>query len=374
VKVLFFCNLLPRKSGSFERFLAELAERFRQGDDTLIFAFAGEPVAPVAEAIVSAGAQWDVISGWSDGFTEHPWRFCGPALELLRRHRPDVAAVHFGNEIPSLAVSLLAPIFGRRGVKWVWQQDQQISPPSALTSRLSRIRLLSLRFDRYIAVYEGGRQSLVARGIPACRTAVIRNSVADYTPRRGRGWLRQETAIPRDATVLATVGSLVKRKRHDFLMGAMRRLPADIHLVVAGDGPMGEALRRQCEETGLNDRVHFLGLRDDVREVVSDADIYVHASTAETCTYATTESMCAGKPAVVTEAGAACEQIRDGVSGYVVDPGDMEGFAARVLELARDPAKREAMGGEARRRWDAMLRVETQAAGYHSLYRSVAGL
>jgi glycosyltransferase involved in cell wall biosynthesis len=84
--------------------------------------------------------------------------------------------------------------------------------------------------------------------------------------------------------------------------------------------------------------------------------------------------MCAGKPAVVTEAGAAREQIRDGVSGYVVDPGDMEGFAARVLELARDPAKREAMGGEARRRWDAMLRVETQAAGYHSLYRSVAGL
>jgi glycosyltransferase involved in cell wall biosynthesis len=265
----------------------------------------------------------------------------------------------------------MAPSRGAHRIRWVWQQDQQISDPSRVTSRLSRLRLLSSRFDRFVAVYEGGRRSLAARGIPADRTVVIPNSVADYQPRREAGWLRRELGVPQDTVLLVNVGSLVPRKRHDFLLRAMTRLPTREHLAVVGDGPLAEVLQAKCRAAGIADRVHFLGLRDDVREMFSEADIYVHASTAETCTYATTESMCAARPAVVTEAGAAREQIADNVSGHVVGVDDLDGFAARVSELAGDPARRAAMGQEARRRWDALLRVETQATGYHALYRSL---
>jgi glycosyltransferase involved in cell wall biosynthesis len=374
MKTLLFCNLVPRKNGSFERFLVELAVRFRQSDDTLVFAFAGEPVAQVAGALGAEGARWVVISGWSDGFAEHPWRFCVPALQLLREHRPDVAVVHFGNEMPSLVVNLLAPLLGCRGVKWVWQQDQQIAPPSMLTSRLSRIRLLSPVFDRFVAVYDGGRASLVARGVPPEKMAVILNSVADYAPRREEGWLRRELGIPRDSSVLLSVGSLVPRKRHEFLLRAMERVPAGTHLVLVGDGPLRETLRQQSRSMGIADRVHVLGLRDDARDVLCEVDVYVHSAISEGSVYALAESMCAGKPAVVTDAGAAREQIADGVSGYVVGPADLDGFAARVAELARDQGKREEMGKEARRRWDAMFRVKTQATQYHMLYRALVEL
>lgn len=371
MRVLFFCNLLPRKQGSFERFLVELAARFRQGGDTVVFAFAGEPVPAVGDALRSAGACWEVIEGWSDGLRERPWRFCVPALRLLRRHRPDVAAVHFGNEMPALIVSLLAPLCGCRGVKWVWQQDQQVSDPSFLTAHLSRLRILAVRFDRFVTVYEGGRRSLISRRIPAAKVAVIHNAVADHRPIRDSGWLRKELGLGDKEILLGTVGSLLPRKRHEFLLEALRRLPADSHLLIVGDGPLGDALRGRAATMGLPDRVHWLGLRNDVREILQEVDVYVHASLAETCTYATTESMCAGKPAVLTDAGAAREQVADGVSGYVVSPDDLDGFVARVGELVAAPAMRVAMGREARLLWEKRFRVEAQASGYHALYRSL---
>jgi glycosyltransferase involved in cell wall biosynthesis len=287
-------------------------------------------------------------------------------------HRPDVAVVHFGNELPAFAASLLGPLVGAGGMKWVWQQDQQIADPSPLAARLNRLRLLALRFDHFVAVYQGGKASLLARGVPAARISVIHNSVSDHGPDRGRGWLRKELDLESDAVLLVGVGSLIPRKRHNLLLQVLRAAGRRTHLVIAGDGPLRQELESRVAEMGLDRRVHLLGLRNDVRDILTEADLYVSAAVAEGCNYTLLEAMATGVPAVVTESGAAREQIEDGVSGYVVGLNDVAGFACRVEALLSDADRRRAMGDAARELWARMFRIEDAASKYRELYRRLA--
>ncbi len=378
--VLHFCNLIPDKEGAFEHLLCCNAEEFAAHGDRYVAVFARMPIEPVRQRLKASGAVLETIPEWSEGGgREHPWRFVVPALRLLKRERPDIAVVQFGNELPALALSLLGDISGPRSVKWLWAQDQQVCDPSPVTSRVNRLRVLSWRFDHFLAVYDGGKVSMAKRGVPAERITAISNSIPDHTPTRTPGWLREELGVEPNSLLVVSVAWLVKRKRMDFVMDAFRAAsealqpgPA-IHLLVVGDGPERESLRRSAEAAGIASRVNFMGLRNDVRDIVADCDLLLHASRAETCTFVITEAMCASVPSVVTFAGAAREQIEDGVSGYVLDPEDRDGFVARVAELLGDGERRAAFGRAARERWSARYRVELAAKKYYEMYRGLAG-
>jgi len=376
MKVLHFCNLIPNKTGAYESLLAAIGKEFHAHGDELVMAFAGGPIPPVAEALREQGVKWRIIDGWSDGRGgERPWRFCRPALRLLRKERPDVATVHFGNELPSLLVRTLAP-HGPKRTRWIWEQDQQIRDPSALTARVSRIRLLGCGFDRLVAVYDGGRDSLLRRRVPAGRIEVIYNAVGDYEPARKPGWLREELGLGANDIAVVTTGWLVARKRIDFVLKAFSATLLGtrhtVRLIVLGGGPLRGALEREAAELGVSRQTRFFGQRNDVREILAEADVLVHASEGEGSTYALIESMCAGIPAVVTEAGAAREQIADGATGFVLGRNDYAGFADRLLSLVNGRALRRRLGAAARERWQQFYRLEVAAKKYHELYRAVA--
>jgi glycosyltransferase involved in cell wall biosynthesis len=425
-----------------------------------VVVFAGEPIPEVVDLFRTARLRWVIMPEWASGPGRvHAWGFVIPALRLIRKERPDVVAVHFGNEMPTLAASLLCQLMGwgarlfsllttqqlnnsttSRPPRWVWEQDQQIKDPGRISSKLSKIRLLGLGVDRYLAVYEGGRESMLKRGIPAKKISVIYNSVAPYTPTRPKGWLRQElaevdyrpltidhgpqAADPCEAppafrsnvyglrsivspVLLVTNGSLIPRKRIDFILKACGELEkksqsqilegglerteergsssasmvyglkskVSVHpwrLLVIGEGPERERLRALATELGISDRVNFLGMRNDVREILPECDIYLHASLAETCTYAVTEAMAASLPVLMTVAGAAREQIEEGVTGYVLERYDAEGFKVRLRDLVLTRPLRASMGKAAVIRWQERYRVDIAARKYHALYTEVA--
>jgi glycosyltransferase involved in cell wall biosynthesis len=399
---LFFCNLIPNKTGAFERVLTELGRVHSEHGDRLILVLAGAPIPEVAEWFRQAGVEWRVLSGWSEagrkpdggslkpeseyggigvsgcryneGARVRPWRFVVPALRLLHRFKPDVAVVHFGNELPSLAVCLLAPLIGRRGIKWVWQQDQQISPPGWLAQRVSRIRLLGWRFDRFVTVYEGGRQSLVLRSIPQERVAVVYNGVSDPDQLAHRERARTLMGATEQTVLLMGAGSMILRKRQEFLLNALAQVakgqdPAAVRLVLVGDGPERQRLEELAKAIGVESRVVFLGRRNDVSTLLCGADMFVHAAMAEGCAYVLAEAMAAGLPLVVTEAGAAREQVEDGVNGFVVASDDRRGFEQRLALLIGDVALRRRMGEASRKRWERLFQVEQQAQAYWEIYR-----
>jgi glycosyltransferase involved in cell wall biosynthesis len=388
MKTLFFCNLIPLKLGALEKALAGIAQEFKNAGDEFVVVFSREPIAPVAELLRSNGARWHVLKEWADGPGQvRPWGYVFPALHLLRVERPDVAVVHFGNEIPTGVTILLSRLLGMGRIKWVWQQDQQIQDPGRVAKCVSRIRLLSLVADHFVAAYEGGRASCRKRGIPMEKITVIRNSVSRYHPARPANWLRQELGIGAEDVILTTIGSLIPRKRIDFILrccaahcpeGAssgcsvannVTPVLPPWRLLVIGDGPEREQLALLAQELGIASRVHLLGLRNDVREILAVSDIYVHAASAEACPYAITESMAAGIPAVVLDAGAAKEQVENGVSGYVLEDADQAVFSARLQGLMADVEKRAEMGRRAETRWRNRFTLEATAPEYHRLYR-----
>ncbi len=374
MKVLFFCNLVPEKFGAYEGFLVALTQALTAAGDTLEIVFGGVPAPAMADRLRTEGLSWRVLEGWTDGAgREHAWAFPRGALRLLRATRPDLAVVNYGNELPALTAALLAPLAGGRGVRWIWQQHQQVRDPAGAARYLSRLRLLALRFGGFIAVYDGGAASLRRRGVPADRIAVVYNGIRDVEPRRPAGWLRRELGVASATRVLITTGWLISRKRIDFILHALVRVRArvapPVALLVVGDGPERARLEALSRELGLAEWVFFLGIRQDVRDLLFEADVLVHASRAETCTYAITEAMAAGRPAVVTEAGAAREQIVAGETGDVVAADDRDGFVEALVRLLEDDHARARQGAAARQRFLARYRVEDAARTYVSVLR-----
>ena len=186
MRATFLCNLIPGKTGAFEQFVAAAGRECAARGHRLDLVFADEPSPAVAELFRHAGLSWRVIRGWSDAADRVNSRaFLAQAPRIVRALSPDVRVVHFGNELPSLAVAATARVAGCR-TKWVWQQHQQVADPGPLARRVSRLRVLAALFDHFIAVYDGGRRSLRLRGIPERKISVVYNGIVDHVPARRR--------------------------------------------------------------------------------------------------------------------------------------------------------------------------------------------
>lgn len=387
MKIFHFCNLYPDKLGSFERWLVNIGVAIREGGDVSIICVAGKPIGQIADMLQKVCVRWYVNEKWSDGKgNEHPWQFCLPALKLISCERPDLVVVSFGNEFPCMVVRIISWLMGMHRCRWVWVQHQQIRDPSWFTHRFSRIRMLSWFFDHITTVYEGGRQSILLRGVSAEKVSTIYNGSDEPNTVKIRGWLRNEIGVSMDSVVIACTSWLIERKRIDFLIrsfsellkscsagntDAMKRsLPV---LIIIGDGPLRKQLEELAVELQVGGNVYFLGVRNDINDVLKDVDIFALSSKAEACANAILEAMALSLPVVATDAGASREQVIDGVSGYVVGLDDFNGFVSALKKLEADAPLRREMGVKARRRWEQGFSSIKSARNHYALWCKLIG-
>jgi glycosyltransferase involved in cell wall biosynthesis len=140
------------------------------------------------------------------------------------------------------------------------------------------------------------------------------------------------------------------------------------------DGHAGyaEGLHRRTGALGLADRVTFLGARTDVPEILASLDVLVHCPTApEPLGRVLAEAMAVGRPVVAARSGGIPEVVEEGVTGFLVEPGDVAGFASAVVRLLEDPALRERLGSSGRRRAEARFGVEAHVSAVLDAYRAV---
>lgn len=132
-----------------------------------------------------------------------------------------------------------------------------------------------------------------------------------------------------------------------------------VELTVAGDGPRDEELGELAGEVGVQDRVDFLGLRNDVHDLMQEADVFVHPATwEEAFGYTVMEAMASGCPVIASEVGGIPELIVDGECGLLCPPGDDREIARRIRSLAESPGLRADLGEAARRRAEAGFTLE----------------
>jgi len=183
--------------------------------------------------------------------------------------------------------------------------------------------------------------------------------LGDGVAARGRLGLSPTT------TVLLIVGRLVPLKGHRYLLSALaglRRARRDVVLLVVGDGPLRDSLRRSVEALDLKDATRFLGGRQGlVEETLGAADIVVVPSLSEGFGLVALEAMAAGRPCVASRTGGLPEIVADDDSGILVPPGDVNALTAALDRLVSNPGLRAAMGRRGRalveERFDIRVRV-----------------
>lgn len=214
------------------------------------------------------------------------------------------------------------------------------------------LRLAARRGWRLLAVAPSVHRHLVDDlGLPAEQVRTVWSGVGEpQTPARPAGALRAELGIEPDALVAASVGRLVALKQVPAVIeafGQARRMLPQAHLLVVGDGPgLPEVLDAISRLPPADrDRVHLLGVRDDVDVVLQDTDLLVLASRTEAMPMVALEAASRGVPVVSTDVGS----IREGLGPdavHLLPPGTACGpelvTALRValLRVLPDPAYR----------------------------------
>jgi glycosyltransferase EpsD len=116
----------------------------------------------------------------------------------------------------------------------------------------------------------------------------------------GNVQLRKELSIPNDATVLLSVGELIKRKNHRVVIEALPALE-NVWYVICGQGPLQDEDMELADKLGVGDRVVLAGYRTDVKDFYDMADIFVLPSYQEGLSVALMEAMASGLPCVVSD-------------------------------------------------------------------------
>jgi L-malate glycosyltransferase len=192
---------------------------------------------------------------------------------------------------------------------------------------------------------------------------VIYNAVdwAQLQTTMTRDEFRKSIAVPVDAPAAGIIARLTEQKAHRVLFESMAQPELSaLHLVVVGDGELRDDLRRRAEALGIQGRVHFLGARRDLGNVLAAVDIFAMPSYWEGLPLSMVLAMGAGLPVVASRVAGIPEVVTDRVSGLLVDAGDSAQLARALSALVEDPALRAQLGAAAR----AFVRPRFGVDGY----------
>lgn len=258
--------------------------------------------------------------------------------EITRRLEPDLIQTHavkshflarwadLGREIPWVAF--------HHGYTWP-------SPRARLYNQLDRWSLRAAR--KVLTVSAPFREQLIGRGVAPERIEIVHNAIpADWgckarEPKTAAAF-KAQLGIPPQRKVILIVGRLSREKDHLTLLEAVKRLcPADLHLIIVGEGPERSRIENQVRLLDLAERVTFTGQQNSAEPYYGIADVAVLSSLSEGSPNALLEAMASGVPVVATSVGGIPEIVSDNESALLVRPGDVAGMSAAMERLLMNP-------------------------------------
>jgi len=274
-----------------------------------------------------------------------------PALVRLL-HREGISLVYGNNPGSASRRAIFAArlagarsVWHFRGVKWHWGWRKGVF-----------LRLAG----RVVAVSNACARSL-ARFYPLEKIRVVHNGVealqfcAEREESRRR--LGALAGLPPGARILLMVSHLKPRKGQEEAVAVMQRLaqldPA-AHLLIAGslehDPAYVEKIRGRIRHSGLDGRIHLLGLRQDIPQLLPGADLFLHTARVDAHPRAVVEAMAAGLPVVSFAVDGVAETVVHGETGYLAPEHDCEALARAARSLLSDPLTAGEFGRRGRER------------------------
>jgi glycosyltransferase involved in cell wall biosynthesis len=282
-------------------------------------------------------------------------------IVLLRDTHPDLVHVHTSKAgiLGRLAAKLsnIPVVFTAHtwcfaeGTSWKWKL---LGTPCE--------RLAAMDGGIIINVSSANREiALRHRVAPPERLVTIHNGIPD------------EPLEPRESTsqvpTILMVARFAPQKDHSTLLDAAARLNSPFRLQFAGSGPTLLEAKRKAEQLGLSDRTEFLGFCSDVSTLLRTAAIFALPTNWEGFPISILEAMRAGLPVVTSDVGGVREAVADGVSGFVLSRGDVNGFARALEILLKSDELRSQMGRKARRLFEQDFTSEHMLRKTFDVYR-----
>jgi glycosyltransferase involved in cell wall biosynthesis len=335
-------------------------------------------VVPLAEGLPDAKTELVVVEKRS----RYDWSTIRRVAAVMRQRRTAVVhAFHFDAE-------MVARLAARRaGVPVVIASERNSDYRRPWIQRLGQ-RLTLSRVDLMIANSESGKRfTMRTLGLPAERIRVIRSAVdiERFRPVDATA-LRLSLRIDRDAPVVGMVATFKRQKNHGAFLRMARavaeRFPAARFVCVGaplrdnlqGADAYHREVMRLAEETGLGDRLLFLGNRDDMPEVYSLFHVKVLPSSREGTPNVLLEAMACGVPVVATDVADNSYLVPDGEVGFIVPVDDVAALTERVCRLLGDDAGRARIAARAREKAERELStahmIERTQAVYEEALRS----
>lgn len=327
-------------------------QRSRYGDMPARYAAAGVPVHFLGVPGRSN------LTGWR--------RLASPVLlaravrtlrSFLRSHRVQVVDARLPTGMLLGALATLGTDIALVGTDYFpdWWEGEGRWVRRTVFGRLDALVTDSAFMGGAFATHLGDRVHVIHNGIPEPRSALDR-----VEARRALGLPARD-----DYPVLTQVSRLVPYKGQQVSLAAAAKVMAahpTAHLVLCGfDGlapGFADTLREEARALGIADRVRVGGWQGPVADVWAASDIALQPTWRDSSPIAIHEAMSLGLPAVVTRIAGLPELVDDGTSGFVREPGDVDGVATAIDALLRDPDAARRMGRAARARWEARHRPE----------------
>ena len=229
-----------------------------------------------------------------------------------------------------------------------------------------RIICVSQAVERFVTVNERIRKE---------KTCLIYNAV-DYPDSLINGackkHIRASLGTDAEAIIITIVASLTAHKGHGILLSAFQQVfmtHPSIRLLIIGDGPLREQLETAVQRQMMDTSIVFMGIRNDVLELLQVSDIFVLPSIIrEGLGVALIEAMAVGLPIIGTDLGGIPEVIEDGENGFLVSPGSSEKLAEALKKLVNDQALRTGMGRRGRQIYEEKFTMPKMIRQIETLY------
>jgi glycosyltransferase involved in cell wall biosynthesis len=300
---------------------------------------------------------------------------------LIRETRPHIIHTHTAKAGAIGRLAALSAVNGRRPIVVHTFHGHVLKGyfDPARTAFFRQIeRALARSSDALVAVSPEVRDELVALGIaPREKFSVIRLGIplddrlsdpapdVDYRRLYGIapglfvvGWVGRMTAVKDTGAVLEIVRALKDRG-------------VDAALCMVGDGPDRERLEQVAHELGIARSCFFVGYQPDVAGFYRLFDAFLLPSVNEGTPVSAIEALATGTPVVANRVGGVPDVVRDGLDGYLVASGDVEGAAGKLALLASDPALRQRLGESGRARMLGRYSVARLVDDVDRLYRAL---
>ena len=186
--------------------------------------------------------------------------------------------------------------------------------------------------------------------------------------------LRAKLGLPSNSVVIGHIGRLHPQKGHEFLLKAIPKIP-NAHFLMIGSGEDAgiwlPKFQEQARQLKINNRVHWLGERDDIPLLLAGLDILVLPSLWEGMPNVALEAMCSRLPIVATAVDGTQEVILNGETGILIPPADVRAIANAITKLIQNPDLAMKMGQAGRNRVLSSFTVKQMVEKTEEVYRQL---